>query len=528
MVKLDVTCMRHLSKNDFRVLTAVEMGMRNHDVVPIELITSIAKLRHGGTHRIIATLATYKLIAHDRSVYDGYRLTYQGYDILALHVLLSRGHVAAVGAKIGVGKESDVYAAQSPDGEEIVLKLHRLGRTSFKAVRNKRDYLKHRVGAGWLYMSRLSALKEAAFMRALHANGFPTPVPIDHNRHAVLMSMARGYPLYQIRRGELPDPAAVFAQAAAVLTRLAQHGLVHCDLNEFNLIVDHAGCTVTVIDFPQMVSTRHANAEELFHRDLNGILKFFRMKLGYAPPVTDVPDWAVATARGASNDAADDVAAVRLDEAVKASGFGNAEQRELEEWRAAQPPAGDNNGDASDDEEGNDDDGSEEEEEGEGGDDDTAAAGDGGDGYSGRRGADGGAALGADSCGGSSSGLVAPKAFVPLGGYNKELSTGAAAEPSDGFSGGSDGSSAAGVASDDGSDNDGDVAADGDVQRGDGSTAPPAGLAAAADVEEDGGMANRVLRVRGGKEGCAVAGKASRNHQKMRVRGKKMRKGQDF
>lgn len=47
------------------------MGMKNHDLVPVELIASIAKLRHGGTHKILSTLLTFKLIAHDRSVYDG-------------------------------------------------------------------------------------------------------------------------------------------------------------------------------------------------------------------------------------------------------------------------------------------------------------------------------------------------------------------------------------------------------------------------------------------------------------------------
>lgn len=30
------------------------------------------------------------------------------------------------------------------DGEVMALKLHRLGRTSFRAVKSKRDYLKHR------------------------------------------------------------------------------------------------------------------------------------------------------------------------------------------------------------------------------------------------------------------------------------------------------------------------------------------------------------------------------------------------
>ena len=33
MGKLNVSMLRYLSKEDFRVLTAVEMGMKNHEIV---------------------------------------------------------------------------------------------------------------------------------------------------------------------------------------------------------------------------------------------------------------------------------------------------------------------------------------------------------------------------------------------------------------------------------------------------------------------------------------------------------------
>jgi len=48
------------------------------------------------------------------------------------------------------------------EGEVLALKLHRLGRTSFRAVKNKRDYLRSRTSFSWLYLSRLSALKVRA------------------------------------------------------------------------------------------------------------------------------------------------------------------------------------------------------------------------------------------------------------------------------------------------------------------------------------------------------------------------------
>jgi RIO kinase 2 len=36
---------------------------------------------------------------------------------------------------------------------------------SFRTVKAKRDYLRHRQATSWLYLSRLAAMKEYAFMK---------------------------------------------------------------------------------------------------------------------------------------------------------------------------------------------------------------------------------------------------------------------------------------------------------------------------------------------------------------------------
>ena len=71
---------------------------------------------------------------------------------------------------IGTGKESDVYICVTEDGQELILKLARLGRISFRAVKNKRDYLKNRSRGSWLYVSRLAAIREYSFMEILYEN----------------------------------------------------------------------------------------------------------------------------------------------------------------------------------------------------------------------------------------------------------------------------------------------------------------------------------------------------------------------
>lgn len=126
---------------------------------------------------------------------DGYRLTNMGYDYLALKTLVKRNVVQSFGNQIGVGKESNIYIVADENGKELCLKLHRLGRTCFRNVKDKRDYHKHRKSASWLYLSRISATKEFAYMKALYDREFPVPKPIDFNRHCVVMDLVIGTPL---------------------------------------------------------------------------------------------------------------------------------------------------------------------------------------------------------------------------------------------------------------------------------------------------------------------------------------------
>ncbi|XP_060569241.1 serine/threonine-protein kinase RIO2-like [Ruditapes philippinarum] len=280
MGKLNVTMLRYLSKEDFRVLTAVEMGMKNHEIVPAPLIASIAHLHSGGCHKVLKELSKHRLVAyeHGGKKVPGYRLTNSGYDYLALKTLTSRGVIQFVGNQIGVGKESDIYIVADEEEKQWALKLHRLGRTSFRQLKNKRDYHKHRNKASWLYLSRLAAMKEFAFMKALYDRGFPVPQPLDFNRHAVIMELLSGYPMCQVR--EVGNAPSIYNECMELLVKLGNCGLIHGDFNEFNLILDDNE-QVTMIDFPQMISTSHENAEWYFDRDVTCIRDFFVRRFHY-------------------------------------------------------------------------------------------------------------------------------------------------------------------------------------------------------------------------------------------------------
>ncbi|XP_074651869.1 serine/threonine-protein kinase RIO2-like [Tubulanus polymorphus] len=335
MGKLNVSLLRYLSKEDFRVLTAVEMGMKNHELVPGPLLAAIAGLKHGGCHKILKELTKHKLVAYERAGRraDGYRLTNAGYDYLALKALAVRNVVASVGNQIGVGKESDLYIVANEDGEQFALKLHRLGRTSFRKLKEKRDYHKNRKSTSWLYLSRLSATKEFAYMKALYDSGFPVPKPIDFNRHAVVMELLNSFPMCQVQ--EIKDPGATYNELMEIIIRLGNVGVIHGDFNEFNLMVDDAG-SVTMIDFPQMVSISHPNAQWYFERDVNCIVEFFARRFHYESKL--FPKFSDVHREG------------RLDVDISASGFTKKEQEDFDEM------TNDLHGPGNDTDEGNEDD----------------------------------------------------------------------------------------------------------------------------------------------------------------------------
>ncbi|KAL2943494.1 Serine/threonine-protein kinase rio2 [Bienertia sinuspersici] len=332
-MKLDVNALRYLSKEDFRVLTAVEMGMRNHEIVPSELIARIAALKHGGTYKVLKNLLKHKLLHHDASKYDGFRLTYLGYDFLAIKTLVNRGVFSAVGRQIGVGKESDIFEVSNEDGTIMAMKLHRLGRVSFRAVKSKRDYLQHRSNSNWLYLSRLAALKEFSFMKALEDHDFPVPKAFDCNRHCVIMSLVQGYPLVQVK--QLQNPDTIFETVIGLIVRLAEHGLIHCDFNEFNIMIDDDE-KVTMIDFPQMVSVSHRNAQMYFDRDVECIFKFFRkrFKLTFELLSDEADDKDVHKDDNNSRPKFSSILPISgsLDKELAASGFSKKDQENLEKF----------------------------------------------------------------------------------------------------------------------------------------------------------------------------------------------------
>lgn len=178
-----------------------------------------------------------------------------------------------------------------------------------------------------MYLSRLAAQKEHAFMRVLHREGFPVPEPIAWSRHTVVMEFIDAFPLRMIE--SVPEPGKLYAELLDMIVQLAKRGLIHGDFNEFNILVkertvgDKIKLTPILIDFPQVVSTNHANAEMYFDRDVACVKRYFERRLKY---VSDEPGPFFADTVNAAD------AGQRLDVEVEASGFSRKMAKDLDRY----------------------------------------------------------------------------------------------------------------------------------------------------------------------------------------------------
>lgn len=204
------------------------MGSKNHEVVPLPLIVQISGLRNGGVNKLVGSLAKRNLIskvqnakcdAPHKILFNSiiiqehilrwrlqtnvWRLRLSSYACLIetwFNALCWKPDRCRKGIRSGASsfilrlqtdmRLSDIYVVADAEGNEMVLKLHRLiiltsfrmptdwffrlGRVSFRAIKEKRDYLGKRKSASWMYMSRLAAQKEWAFMKVslFHLSNF--------------------------------------------------------------------------------------------------------------------------------------------------------------------------------------------------------------------------------------------------------------------------------------------------------------------------------------------------------------------
>ncbi len=263
---------KSLVPDELKILRAIEDGMKTHEWVSAEDMSSSTGLSEKEVNYRIRHITDLGLVERFTGHYVGYQLKFNGYDVLAISAFARRDSIGSLGGLVGVGKESVVIAAMGAGDRPLAVKFHREGRTAFKQVKRKREHLVDLHNVNWLYASALAARHEFEVLKEL----FPSvsvPEPVDHNRHAIVMSVVEGFELSRVK---IEDPGWYLDRILEQLSLAYRHGYVHGDFSEYNVMVSEAG--VTVIDWPQAVKTGTKLADVLLARDVNNILTYFARK----------------------------------------------------------------------------------------------------------------------------------------------------------------------------------------------------------------------------------------------------------
>ncbi|MBC7085929.1 MAG: serine/threonine protein kinase [Methanomethylovorans sp.] len=278
MINEVIKAFKQLDNKDIRILTGIEIGMKNFEWVPVEDIMKYTRIPYDHLSFRFKKLSKLKLLLFTNIPYEGYKIYFEGYDALALHTFVQRKTISAIGNEIGAGKESVVLEAlKEPelgigDPEVVVIKFHREGQTSFIHVKRNRTHIGDREHISWIYASRLAAKREADVINKLYPDG-SVPKLIDYNRHAIVMAIAKGSLLYKTK---LEDPQWFLDEILLKLKTAYAKGIIHADISEYNIFVHEKG--IQIIDWPQYVDRSHPHADELLERDISNILSYFKRK----------------------------------------------------------------------------------------------------------------------------------------------------------------------------------------------------------------------------------------------------------
>jgi len=326
-----------IDAKDFRVLTGIETGMKHFEWVPIEELNKYTKLPFDKLEYRLKKLVREKLVVRTTQPYEGFQIYFEGYDALALNAFVKRKSISAIGNEIGVGKESVVFEAiRQPElaiGEPfpVIIKLHREGRTSFKQIKRVREHLGEREHFSWIYAARLAAQREYEIMSKLYPQ-VSVPKPLDHNRHAIVMEIAKGSLLSKTK---LIDPEWYLDEILKQIKITYSLGVIHADLSEYNIFVSEEG--VQLIDWPQYVTPDHPHADEILERDVSNILTHFYRKYNIKRELKEVLEDIKSGAKSGSDNRENGLEEVE-DEEFEEEGYEGenfeAESFEAEEFEA--------------------------------------------------------------------------------------------------------------------------------------------------------------------------------------------------
>lgn len=258
-----------LNKSDFKILKVFASSLKNRQFLNLPTLSQYSNLSQSLIEHHLKRLVKFGLISKSNI---GYTLLVTGLDIYVLKILSNKNIITAIGPQIGIGKEAEVYLAHDSLEQDKILKMFRLGRSSFKQIKRKRDV---KTGTNrWLLLNIETAKKEYDILTYLKDSSISFPSPLYRSFHCIVMEPIYGSRLSDIENLDYPE--LVLEKIISNMTIAYRKGYINGDLNEYNILVNDDN--IFILDWPQAVRVDSTNADVVLTRDVNNIIKFFSRK----------------------------------------------------------------------------------------------------------------------------------------------------------------------------------------------------------------------------------------------------------
>ena len=258
-----------LNKSDYKILKVFASSLKNRQFLNLPTLSQYSNLSQSLIEHHLKRLVKFGLISKSNI---GYTLLVTGLDIYVLKILSNRNIITAIGPQIGIGKEAEVYLAHDSLEQDKILKMFRLGRSSFKQIKRKRDV---KTGTNsWLLLNIETAKKEYDILTYLKDSSTSFPSPLYRSFHCIVMEPIYGSRLSDIENLDYPE--LVLEKIISNMTIAYRKGYINGDLNEYNILVNDDN--IFILDWPQAVRVDTPNANVVLTRDVNNIIKFFSRK----------------------------------------------------------------------------------------------------------------------------------------------------------------------------------------------------------------------------------------------------------
>ncbi|NPA23297.1 MAG: serine protein kinase RIO [Crenarchaeota archaeon] len=206
------------------------------------------------------------------------------YTLEALYELMNRRIIGDIHGPVAQGKEAKVFWGETPNGEDIAIKIFYTLTAQFIRGRQKYIVYDHRFEnvktSSKFRLMEVWCRKEFRNLKIAYEAGVRVPRPIAFYRNILVMEFIsyqgqRGVPAPLLKEYPPDDPEQAYHTILKYIERGFILGkIIHADLSEFNIV--NTGTELVIIDWGSAVKVSGPETYEFLLRDIKNITRYFQ------------------------------------------------------------------------------------------------------------------------------------------------------------------------------------------------------------------------------------------------------------